>query len=181
MNLHAQKKLLLAINAVFGAAVIFSYVYGLMKNPQAGPALWGEVPKSIMPLYTVSMFTAAAGYLLFTYYIFFRLDAETARIAGFGFVLFNLLYMLVLVPSAVWMPLTFRMIAGPSYPLWVAIRAVLALVGVGSLGILAALLLVAPKPHGLSYILAVAGCVAFCFQTAVLDALVWTAYFPLNF
>ncbi|MBN1533328.1 MAG: hypothetical protein JXA20_11740 [Spirochaetes bacterium] len=179
--MHIQKIFMLAINMLCGGGVIFSYVHGLMSNPDSGPALWGEVPKTLTPLYTVSMFTAAAGYLLFTYYVFFRLDPEAARIGRFGYGLFNLLYLLILVPSILWMPFTFSMIANPSPVTWVMIRTVLALVGIGSLAMLAAILKVQPGPQGLPHVLAVIGCIAFSFQTAVLDALVWTHYFPLRY
>jgi hypothetical protein len=179
--MHAQKIYMLVINVLCGGAVILSYVHGLMSNPDSGPALWGEVPKALTPLYTVSMFTAAAGYLVFSYYLFFRLDADAARVGRYGYWLFNLLYLVILVPSILWMPFTFRMIENPSLATWIIIRTVLALAGIGSLAMLAAILNVSPSPRGASHVLAVIGCIAFCLQTAVLDALVWTAYFPLRY
>ena len=181
MTVHVQKKLMVAINVIGGSMVIFSYIYGLLANPESGPALWGNVPLQIRPLYTVSMFSAAAGYLAFTYYILFRLDADEARIGErFSYCLFNWLYLLILIPSAVWMPLTFAMIGRPSLLLWISIRIVLAAVGIGSVCMLGAIIAVKPKGPAWPHALAVIGCVAFCVQTAILDALVWTAYFPLN-
>jgi len=126
------------------------------------------------------MFLAAAGYFAFTYFVFFRLDPDRVQVAGrFPFGLFNLLYALILIPSALWMPLTFAMLDAPSMGLWVAIRLVLAAVGIGSLALSGAVLTVdAPNsvwPRRLAFL----GALAFSFQTAVLDALVWPAYFPV--
>jgi len=82
------------------------------------------------------------------------------------------------VPSALWMPLTFRMVEQPGAALWWAIRIVLAMVGLASLALLWALLRLEPSQPRLAHALAVAGGVAFCFQTALLDALVWPVFFP---
>jgi hypothetical protein len=71
------------------------------------------------------------------------------------------------------------MIQDPSAGLWYAIRATLAVVGVGSLMLVTALLWVQPNTPKVAYRLAVVGSIAFAFQTAVLDALVWPAYFPV--
>jgi len=182
MALHIQKKYLLVINITGGIAVLFSYIQGLLTHPEAGPLLWGEVPAVLMPLYTVSMFSAAAGYLLFTWFISFHLNADEVKIAGrFSYILFNALYILILAPSALWMPLTFIMLEQPSLVTWVAIRVVLAAVGIGSAGMLAALLSVRPRAPLWAFIPAVIGAIAFCVQTALLDALVWPAFFPLKF
>jgi hypothetical protein len=70
------------------------------------------------------------------------------------------------------------MIENPSAGLWVAIRLTLAVVGVGSLLLVAALLWLEPKAPKLSHRLAVAGSILFTFQTAVLDAVVWPAFYP---
>jgi hypothetical protein len=77
------------------------------------------------------------------------------------------------------MPLTFALLEAPSAELWWAIRLTLAAVAAGSLGMLAGLVAVRPSPASLAHRLAVAGSLAFSFQTAVLDAVVWPAFFPL--
>jgi hypothetical protein len=167
------------INVLGGAAVLGSYVHGLATHPATRGELWGGVPDALRPAYTVSMLLAAAGYFAFSSLLFFRVDADTARIGGrctFGIV--NALYAGILIPSALWMPLTFAMIESPGGMLWVSVRLVLAVVGLASVGLLGALLQIRPRPRGRPYALAVAGCAAFSFQTAVLDALVWPAFFP---
>jgi hypothetical protein len=125
------------------------------------------------------MLLAAAGYFAFTYFIFFRVDAENARIGGqYDVRLFNALYVAILGPSALWMPMTFEVLYNPTDGLWFVIRVVLAIVGFASLGLIYALLKLDPRLPPFSYWLAVAGAIAFAVQTALLDALVWPAYFP---
>ena len=167
---------LIALNALGGAAVLISYWVGLSAG--GGEALWGGVPERARALYTVSMFTAAAGYFLFTPYIVFRLDPETTRIgARFDYRIFALLYALVLVPSALWLPLTRIELAQPSALHWVLVRIDLALVALGSLGLLESLLgLRSEVPRGRA--LAITGLAPFCVQTVLLDALVWPALWP---
>jgi len=177
--MHPQQRRLLALNLVGGIAVLASYYAGFAMHPANAGLLWGKLPEGLKPLYTVSMLSAAAGYFPITVLLLFRTDPERARIAGrFGFGCFQLLYGLILIPSALWMPLTFRLLDGWDPALWTTIRVVLALVGIGSLGLLAALLTLSPVTSRRLYLLAVAGAVAFCVQTAVLDATVWPAYFP---
>jgi hypothetical protein len=126
------------------------------------------------------MLLAASGYFAFSYFVFFRLDPGQTRVGRlFGFGVFNVLYLLILVPSALWLPLTFAMIESPSAGLWWAIRVVLGLVGIGSVGLLAAIVTVqSPRAAGARWV-AVIGDGFFCLQTAILDALVWPAFFPV--
>jgi hypothetical protein len=174
--MNTRKRALVALNLIGGIAVLTSYVVGVANV--SGDALWGGVPESLTPLYTVNMFLAAGGYFFFTYYIVFRLDEAQTRIADrFGYSLFLVLYALVLIPSAAWLPLTGMMLENPSTLLWATIRLVLFLVGAGSLGLVASLLQLGPQaPRGRT--LAIAGLVPFCLQTVLLDALVWPAFFP---
>jgi hypothetical protein len=167
------------INVIGGVAVLGSYAHGLWTHPDSAGAVWGGVPEWLRPFYTVSMLTAAAGYLAFTYFLFFRVDPNESRVADriSSLRLFNALYVLILLPSALWMPLTFAMLSDPHEGLWMLIRLVLALVGIGSLAMIASLVALQPRQPRMSYVLAVAGSVAFAVQTALLDALIWPAYF----
>jgi hypothetical protein len=178
--MHPARRSLLWLNGVGGMAVLGSYAYGFASNPLTRSELWGGVPLALQPLYTVSMLLAAIGYFAFSAFVFLRLDPEGARIGGrFGFGAFHALYALILLPSALWLPLTFQMLESPSRVLWVVIRVTLGLVALGSLGLVAALASASPHSAPGSRRLAIAGAIAFSFQTALLDALVWPAYFPL--
>jgi len=108
-------------------------------------------------------------------------NPDNSKIFGqYSFRLFNWLYVIILVFSAIWMPLTFIMLDEPSALLWLAIRIVLAAVGLGSISFLAAIFTLQPTGPAWVNRAALIGCVLFAFQTAVLDAMVWPAYFPYN-
>lgn len=176
--MNAQQWTLIAINIVGGALVLGSYAQGLIAHPENRNALWGGVPNSIQPLYTIGMILAALGYFAFTYFILFRIDAAEVHIAGrFGYWVFCLIYAVILIASALWMPLTYAALDRHSTGLFWAIRITLAVVGLGSLALLATLLSLHTSHSSYAYWLAVAGSAAFCLQTAILDALVWPAFF----
>lgn len=176
--MHSRRKAMAWINVVGGIAVLGSYAHGIATHPDPG-AVWGGVPLSLQPVYTVSMLAAAAGYLVFTWVVFFRVDPATARLGSRpAYPLLNGLYVAALLPSALWMPLTFSMLEAPGTATWVAVRLVLFIVGLAALGLIWALVRVAPAPRPLWRGLAILGALAFANQTALLDALVWPAYFP---
>jgi hypothetical protein len=177
--MNAQQRLLAGIIALGGLAVIGSYAFVLNTYPGIDRALWGGVPGGVRPVYTFSMFLAAAGFFAFTFLILFRLSPQTVRLPSrLGFRLFLILYLLILVPSAVWMPLTATMIEHPNPITWLGVRLVLVLVGLSSLELTGCLIGLRPRPQGVTFGLALAGSLAFCVQTVLLDAIIWPAYFP---
>lgn len=175
----SQRRLMIAINLFGGVAVLGSYAYCLMQFPGQVGAFWGDLPDRMRPLYTVNMFLAAFGYFAFSFFLLFRLDPGSRQDGPSLLARFNLLYALILFPSALWMPLTFMMLESPGMGLWWGIRLVLALVGLGSLGLLAGLILVRPSQPSVAWRLSIAGALAFSLQTALLDAIVWPAFFPI--
>lgn len=178
--MHKQKLAMAIIILVAGTAVVVSYAYPVITHPEYVEPAWGGVTPDIRRFYAPSMLLAASGYFFFTYFLLFRVNADEARIAGrFGFWVFNVLYAAVLIGSALYMPLTFAFVARPSMLLWWGIRLVLTVVGLASLALLASLLALRPRGPSWAYWLAVAGSVAFSFQTAVLDMLLWPALYPL--
>jgi hypothetical protein len=173
-----EKKSLLLVNILGGIAVIGSYIWGLLTHPGSGNMLWGNIPAGLVPVYTVNMFLAATGYLCFTAFVIFFLDPSKTQInIRAGYKGFLVLYLLILVPSALWMPLTYLMLDNPSSLLWFAIRLVLLLVGVGGLGMLSALLSLRPRTR--LNLVAFIGCIFFCIQVVLLDAFIWPAFFAL--
>ncbi len=178
--MHKQKLTMVVLILLGGTAVLVSYVYPALTHPEYVEPAWGGVTPDIRRFYAPSMLLAALGFFLYTYFLLFRVDADEARIAGrFGFWVFNVLYAAILIGSALYLPLTFAYVANPGLPLWWGIRLVLAVVGLGSLALLASLLALQHKRPSWAYWLAVAGSVSFSFQTAVLDMLVWPALYPL--
>jgi len=173
-----QHMILIVINAIGGAAVIGSYIFGLNTGSGGADALWGGVPINIRPVYGVSMILAALGYFAFMYYILFRLTPSEVSIAGiFNFNLFYAIFLVILISSALWMPLTNVYVSNPSTGIWIWIRTVLALVGFASIALVWALLSLQTKNPSISYWLAVAGSGYFAFHTAILDAIVWASLF----
>jgi len=176
--MRTEQVILLIINILGGAAVIGSYVLGLKGQSGGANVLWGAVPNSLRPVYTVSMILSALGFFAFIYFILFRLVPGEVLIGGrFGFSLFYAIFLVILVASAFWMPLTNAYVGNPSTGMWIGIRTVLAIVGLGSIALMLALLTLQTKVPGISYWLAVVGSGYFAFHTAILDAIVWAALF----
>jgi hypothetical protein len=110
--MHYQQWILLAVIVVFGSGVIGSYVQGIAANPGGAEKLWGGVTGDLRTFNYVTMLLAVVGFFLFTYYLFFRTDPTTAQVAGsLNFWVFIVIYALILLPSAFWMPLTFNVLA----------------------------------------------------------------------
>ncbi len=178
--MHPKKWLLLLINILGGAAVLGSYAFGISTHPNASQVLWGEVPESIRQFYTANMLLAAMGYFVFIYFILFRLNPVKTWVAGrFGFSLFSAIFAGILIPSALWMPLTFLAIERSSPALVWAVRIVLWLVGLASLALFYAILKVEPRQPLWAQRVALVGSFIFCIQTVILDAIVWVIFFHI--
>jgi hypothetical protein len=178
--MHQCKWLMLVINLVGGVAVLGSYALGTASHPEAGQLLWGGVPSAIRTIYTAGMFLAAIGYCAFDYFILFRLDPDQVRVTDrIGFGVFNIIYTGILLPSALWMPLTILTIEQSSVALLWATRLVLVLVAIASLGLFIALAKVQPRQPVWAHRVALIGSLFFCFQTVLLDAIVWGSLFQI--
>jgi hypothetical protein len=176
---RGQRKRLAVLVILGGAAVPGSYAWGLASaGADLVGALWGGLPAGLLPAYQANMVLAAAGFFAYTYFLLLAVDPGAVRIGGRpGLGLFFPLYAGILIPSALWMPLSLAMLHQAGDPLWWTIRAVLAVVGLCSLGLTAALLALRPRQPRWAYWLAVAGSLPFALQTAVLDALLWPSFF----
>ena len=177
--MHTQQLTLGLINVAGGILVLGSYAYGLITHPANRDAIWGGVPETIKPLYTANMLLAAAGYLAFTYFVLFRLSPDNTQLADLaGYKVFYIIYALILVFSALWMPLTYAALGHPGSSIYYwAVRVILAIVGLASLALLGVLLYLHSSESSPTYWLAVAGAVFFCIQTALLDGTVWSILF----
>jgi hypothetical protein len=172
-----QRLIVLLINAIGGIAVIASYILGL-RGEAGADVLWGGVPESIRPVYYVSMILSALGYFAFIYFILVKADPDKVVIGGrFGYSLFYPIFVLLLGASAFWMPLTNLYVGDPSTGIWIAVRVVLAIVGLASIALAWALLTLRPGNRGAAYWSAVVGSCYFAFHTAILDAILWASLF----
>ena len=169
------------VNVVGGIAVLGSYAHGLLTEVALRPKLWGGVPETWRPLYTVNMFLAAGGYFFFTAHFLMRALPSGALFfnrLGFEWIIF--LYATFLISSALWMPLTFSMMKVPSDGTWFAIRSVLTVTGIASVTLLVSLFESNAERGDWLFWAAVAGLTPFIIQTAILDAVIWPRYFLLN-
>jgi hypothetical protein len=177
--MHPQKKQWLAINVVGGVAVLGSYAHGLITHPETRDLLWGDMPGPLQDVYGVTMWLATAGYLVFMYYVLFRVDAAKARVGQrFGFGVINACCAAVVIASALWMPLTFVYLDDPSSALWFLIRVDLVVVGIGAVGLIEAFFNLSPRPTGGAGMVTIVALLLFALQTAFLDPFVWPAFFP---
>ena len=175
---HSSWLVLLAwIHLSLGAAVPTSYLAAARIWPEHVPSLWGMLPQAWRFPYTVSMVAAAVGYLVFSYYLASAAVAYVARGSEKAWAKRVCVGQLaVLIPSALWMPLTlFALSAGKA---WLAIiQIVLALVALGTI-YLASLIWRSGHRPALRRI-ALLGVAAFAWQTVALDACLWPQYFLL--
>jgi hypothetical protein len=174
-----QWKIIIGVIVILGGiAVVGSYIIGAVKNPDSASALWGGVSKKIIPYYVLGMFLSAIGFLSTAYYLFFKIDAASVKVlGGLDFRFFLFVYLLILIPSALWMPLTIRMVNNPSAATALGIRIVLILVAIGSFLMFISLITLVPKVLGWAFYLSVIGSAFFFLHTAVLDASLWTILF----
>ena len=178
MSPRAFRVCLWLLNVVGGVAVLGSYAHGIASHADPGIALWGHLPASMRPMYQLSMLAAAAGYFAFGSFLCFRVPPESTRIAGrFGYGAWLVPHALILVPSTLWMPLTFWYVDAPDNARWIAVRMVLMLVATGSVLLVMGIATMQPKTPRGGWLAALVGAAMFAFHTLVLDALVWPALY----
>lgn len=174
-----NRRSLIALNVLGGLAVLASYALAFAYSPAIRVGLWGGVPEVLQPLYTVMMLLAAAGYFPFSWLLV--LSKHATRPAH-PMTRLHVLYALVLIPSAMWLPLTAAMIESPSWPMWILVRAVLFGVAAGSTGLmLTTLQMLRDETHPASKALralAFVSTIPFFVQTGILDALIWPYFYP---
>ena len=130
-----QKYLFFSINVLGGIAVLSSYAFGLITEVEIRDNLWGNIPEIVRPYYTLCMVLAAIGNFFFTNYILQNIILNDE--SRFNLLItINLLYAGFILPSALWMPMTFSVIESPSLFLWIVIRLILLIVGFSSTGLL---------------------------------------------
>ncbi|MEZ4291399.1 MAG: hypothetical protein R3E53_13025 [Myxococcota bacterium] len=176
--MHAQRRSLLLLIVLGGSAVLGSYVLAFVVEPAIRAGLWGGIPEGGMrSFYTTNMFLAAASFFPTTWLLGFATQPEDMRArTGLPFETMLGAYAAILMPSALWLPLTALYIREPSALLWLGIRIDLFAVGLGAtlLGWMAFRRARRPRIERV----AAATFFFFWLQTMVLDALVWPWYYP---
>ena len=172
---------LVLINLIFGSLLLFSYYSGVTKNPDLTTKLWGGVPESLRTFIVASMFISAIGYFVFTSNFILNVNLDEKKFLGkFPGWSLHIVYLLILIPSSLWIDLTFQYLR-TGVPLhWVYVLSALYCVGLSS--ILLFLFVVDSGNSGQSiYLLSVIGAGFFVFHTMFLDGLLWTIFFHSPF
>jgi len=175
---NMYKYIFYSINIVGGISVLFSYAYGLSAHVELRDHLWGGVPEFIRPFYTINMLLATAGYFFFTSYVvnkMFKINSQQFK--KIHFVIINILYAGIIIPSAFWMPMTFEVLTYSSDLLWIGIRIILLIVGISSSGLMLFFLLSSIRTNHWHYFAGLMGLIPFWIQTMILDAWVWPYFF----
>ena len=171
--MNINQKLLLAINIVGGILVLGSYYFGL-KGGKGADALWGGVPEKTRSLYGISMLVCAVAYFVFFFYIMRGLGTGSlSNTILLGEKLYLLLFAILLLASSFWMPLVNLYISNPTTLIWFAVRLVLVIVALASIGLFLALFTFSPKHTGGFFIASLIGLFWFSIHTGVLDAILW--------
>jgi len=173
MNLN--QKIFLLVTIIGGVGVILSYVLGV-KFGKGIDALWGGVPQNIRGVYTVSMLVSALSFMVFSLYVFLNLGENNFDNTFGGVKLIFISYILLLICSALWLPLVNAMVAKPSKLIWLLIRGTLLLTGIVSVVITYLLISVGSKSPNLHFYLSVIGGFIFSVHTLVLDGLFWPSW-----
>ena len=76
--MDVTRQAVLIFTLICGPIVLLSYIYGVShsENPSE---LWGGIPESWWTFIVPFMFIAAAGFMMYWWVVFFRLDESTLR------------------------------------------------------------------------------------------------------
>lgn len=167
----------LGVHLVGGPAVLGSYYVGLSGHPGEASALWGSLPDAAWWPYSTSMPFAALGYLAVLALILGSSEEAVAQDAG-GWGRLSVGFGAMLACCTAWMPLCWALLDGGPDGLWWAIQGVLAGTAAVALWVLAVVWrLTARLERAWLRRLVRAGWLAFCWQTVMLDALIWPRFF----
>lgn len=172
--MHPQRRRLIKLIVIGGPLVLGSYALGFVAWPDAMTKMWGGVPTWLRPLYTGSMFVAAAGFFAFSRVLVLHPYPEQVQLpGGRGFGSLLPAYALVLLPSALWLPATKWYLDHPTGLRFAVVWLDLAAVALGSIALIGAVVGLRPRPRRARRTVAIVGALAFGFQTIVLDGLLW--------
>ena len=173
-----QKISLILINLIFGSMVLYSYYIGLNKEPELSLKLWGGVPNILQPIIIGSMFVSAIGYFFFTYNFLVNVDINnTLFLNKFNYWYLHILYLLILIPSMLWMNLTFKYMKSGNAFDWYIVVAILFCVAISSIILFLFIVDMNSKNNSFIYLSSVVGASFFVFHTLFLDGLIWTVFF----
>src|SRR4030042_2531531 len=137
--MHKKKIWLLVIILMGGGAVLASYAWGILVIPTPVQILWGGVPEILRSFSYAGMLLGTLGFFAYTFFIIFKLNPDNTRIYfRLGYEIFNILYIAILIPSVLWLPLTFLKVQRTSAVLLWLTRLDLVVVAIASICLLLA-------------------------------------------
>ena len=173
-----QKITLVLINLIFGSMVLYSYYAGVTKEPDLSVKLWGGVPSILQPFIVSCMFISAIGYFFFTYNFLVNVNPDNAMFLNkFNYWYLHILYLLVLIPSMLWIDLTYKYMKSGSTFDWYVVVAVLFCVAIASIILFLFIVDTKIEDKNFIYLASVFGGSFFVFHTLFLDGLIWTVFF----
>ena len=173
-----QKVSLFLINLIFGSLVLYSYYSGLKQEPQLSLKLWGGVPEILHKFIISFMFISAVGYFIFTYNFLFKVDpSEVLFLNRFSYWSLHIIYLLILIPSALWINLTFNYMKSGNQLDWILVVSVLYCVALASIALFLFIVDTKKFSGDYLYLFSILGGSCFVFHTLFLDGLIWTVFF----
>ena len=158
--------------------VLLSYYNGLSKEPELSSKLWGGVPSVLHRIIIIFMFISAIGYFFFTYNFLFNVDPNKVLFFNkFSYWSLHVLYLLILIPSMLWIKLTFRyMMSGNSLD-WIFVVTALSCVAIASIFLFLFTIDLNMETKPFIYLTSIIGAAIFTFHTLFLDGLIWVFFF----
>jgi len=159
----------LLTNIVLGLGVILSYLWGIIYNDDPS-LLWGRVNENHIPYIVLSMLLGAIGYLIFSSFFLYIKKLNSLTFKQFKY-LINL-YICILFPSSLWMPLSVLYLNTGNKLILVTDLLCLYIVGLSSL-LLTKFIIDNKIENSMIWKLSVIGGLQFVFHTLILDAVYW--------
>ena len=176
-----QKIALIFINIIFGSLVLLSYYKGVNREPELSLKLWGGVPKVLQPYIVASMFISALGYFFFTANFLLNVNSEEVKFLGkFNYWSLCVVYLFILIPSALWIELSFSYMKSGDINTWYYTISTLYCVAIFSVILLLFTVDTYVDNNSKLYLPSVIGASLFAFHTLFLDGLIWTFFFHKN-
>ena len=172
----SSQTIFLVVNLLGGFAVLGGYIAFLSSYPQHGEALWGGIHGDLRKVFIGSMFLAAAGYLVFCFYVV-RLHGLSGDQGMSLHLWVTMMSTIFLVSAALWMPATISFIHQGHTIFWVVAITSLWITAGSLLALTAILVLNSDLPATMGRYLAILGIAYISFHCLVLDALIWVRLF----
>ena len=125
----------------------------------------------------VFMFLGALGYFFFTYNFLFNVSTDQLFFKRFSYWSLHILYLLVFIPSMLWIGQTIKYIDTGSMADWVLVVTMLLTVAMASIFLFLFTIDLRVEKNTFMYLASVIGAAVFTFHTLFLDGLIWISFF----